>query len=256
MLLINTRPADRAGELTQAVSAQGYRVENLPLLVLKKKPFSAHLKQLYQQLDQSQLIVVVSPTAVEIGMQYLQKANISLSSLSHIRWVAVGKSTAKALQYYGISAEIPQVETSEGMLQLPVFQMLKSFRQVAFWRGEGGRQLMMQQLIDQGVRLLNFILYDRQCPESATQKILSIAHDIAQDKQPVWVLITSEASWLNWLSLIQPHAALFRDCHYLVLGERLEQILTIYQNQHQLSFNMIRLENLKASSIVQHLDAL
>lgn len=39
MLLINTRPADRADELTQAVSAQGYRVENLPLLVLKRNHF-------------------------------------------------------------------------------------------------------------------------------------------------------------------------------------------------------------------------
>ena len=256
MLLINTRPADRADELTQLLSAQGYRVENLPLLVLKKQPFSAQLKQLYQHLDQSQLVVVVSPTAVEIGMEYLQKADIPLSNLSHVLWVAVGQSTAKALEYYGLAAEVPQVETSEGMLQLPVFQTIKSLRQVAFWRGEGGRQFMMQQLIDQGVRLLNFILYDRQCPDAAAQQMLSIADHVIQEKQPVWVIISSEASWLNWLSLIKSHATLFQYCHYLVLGARLEQILTIYQNQHQLSFNMIRLENLKASTIVQHLDAL
>ncbi len=47
--------------------------------------------------------------------------------------------TAQALAQYGISAEVPKVETSEGMLQLPVLQTLNSGQCLAFWRGEGGR---------------------------------------------------------------------------------------------------------------------
>jgi len=72
MLFINTRPQDRASTLTEALVDAGYQVATLPLLELKAEPFSFELQQLYQQLEQTQVIVVVSPTAVEVGMQYLQ----------------------------------------------------------------------------------------------------------------------------------------------------------------------------------------
>lgn len=74
MLFINTRPDSRAAQLTEALQNEGYQVESLPLLELVAKPFSEHLLQLYQQLIRAQAIVVVSPTAVEVGVEYLVKA--------------------------------------------------------------------------------------------------------------------------------------------------------------------------------------
>ena len=69
----------------------GYQVE-ITLAGIGGGTFSEVLKlQLYQQLEQVQVIVVVSPTAVEIGMRYLQQAGITLEQLAHIQWIAVGK---------------------------------------------------------------------------------------------------------------------------------------------------------------------
>ena len=102
MLFINTRPSDRASSLTQALTETGYQVESLPLLELVAESFSEALQQLYQQLEQVQVIVVVSPTAVEIGMRYLQHAGITLERLAHIQWIAVGKTTAQALAKFNI----------------------------------------------------------------------------------------------------------------------------------------------------------
>ena len=96
MLFINTRPEDRASTLTQALQEVGYQVEALPLLELVAEPFLESLQQLYQQLEQVQVIVVVSPTAVEVGMRYLQQAGISLDQLKHVQWIAVGQATAQA----------------------------------------------------------------------------------------------------------------------------------------------------------------
>lgn len=174
MLFINTRPQDRASTLTEALVDAGYQVETLPLLELTAVPFSIELQQLYQQLEQTQVIVVVSPTAVEVGMRYLQQANIDLVQLTHIRWIAVGQATAQALAKFKIESLVPKVESSEGMLDLPILKQQDQLKQIAFWRGLGGRQFMMQQLQQQGVSVLNFVLYRRQCPELSVLKIPTI----------------------------------------------------------------------------------
>lgn len=255
MHFINTRPLDRADELTQALAAQGFRVECLPLLELVEQPFDAHLNALYQDLTHAQVIVVVSPTAVEIGMRYLQRAGLTLQDVAQADWIAVGQQTAQALSHYGIQAHVPTIESSEGMLHIPVFETQSVLHRVAFWRGEGGRQFMMQHLAEQGIQILNFVLYDRCCPLASKQQIGNIAAKIKEQKQRAWVLISSEASWLNWLALTQHDTPLFDLCDYVVLGERLEQILTIYQNQSSQSFTIIRVENLKAATLLRHLQA-
>ncbi len=135
MLFINTRPDTRAAELTEALQNEGYQVESLPLLELVATPFSEHLLQLYQQLVKAQAIVVVSPTAVESGMEYLVKSGLKISDLKHIQWIAVGQATANCLNEYGIEAHIPDVETSEGMLNLPILHNMQQTGSVAFWRG-------------------------------------------------------------------------------------------------------------------------
>ncbi|MGL5159022.1 MAG: uroporphyrinogen-III synthase, partial [Acinetobacter junii] len=122
MLFINTRPEDRAHSLNQALIQEGIQVESLPLLELVAEPFTADLMQLYDQLKASQVIVVVSPTAVEIGMLYLKNSGIDLDQLKHIQWIAVGQATAAALKTFGIDSLVPDVESSEGMLQLPILR--------------------------------------------------------------------------------------------------------------------------------------
>lgn len=251
MLFINTRPQDRAVNLTQALAAQGYQVEALPLLELVAEPFSDALQQLYQQLEQVQVIVVVSPTAVEIGMHYLAQAQISLHQLQHIQWIAVGKSTAQALANYQIASIVPEIESSEGMLDLPILSQLPHASKIAFWRGLGGRQFMMQQLQQHGIEILNFVLYQRRCPENSRVKMKQIFQHIVPD-QSVAVLISSEASWQYWQQLCQPDQPRAQWI-YLVLGERLFQILKQTQQQTGMAFNIIQLENLSASEMMQRI---
>lgn len=251
MLFINTRPQDRASTLTEALVDAGYRVATLPLLELKAEPFSFELQQLYQQLEQTQVIVVVSPTAVEVGMRYLQQANIDLVQLTHIRWIAVGQATAQALAKFKIESLVPKVESSEGMLDLPILKQQDQLKQIAFWRGLGGRQFMMQQLQQQGVSVLNFVLYRRQCPELSVLKIPTILKNI-ESHQQVAVLISSEASWNNWQQLTSQNQV-EAEWIYLTLGERLTQLLTHSQALLNQASNIIQLEKLSASEIIHRM---
>ncbi len=252
MLFINTRPQDRAEQLSHALRLAQMDVLDLPLLELLPQVWSDDLSALYRQLPDAQVIVVVSPTAVKIGMAYLKQSGITLAQLEHIQWIAVGDRTAQALAQYGILAEVPQVETSEGMLQLPVLQTLDSGQCLAFWRGEGGRMFMMDQLKQQGMRILNFVLYQRRCPVFSQQDLAHIFSLLAKQKQYAMV-VSSEAGWLNWIQLMQNQKQLIAKGHYLVLGERLYQVVSNYKKEQATCFNITRLTDLKTDSILQKL---
>ncbi|WP_338351427.1 uroporphyrinogen-III synthase, partial [Enterococcus faecium] len=85
-------------------------------------------------------------------MQYLTQSGLKIEELQHIQWSEVGQATANRLHEYGIEAHVPEVETSEGMLNLPLLHHMQKSGSVAFWRGEGGRQLKMETLQQQGIQ--------------------------------------------------------------------------------------------------------
>ena len=255
MLFINTRPKARAQELSLALAQAEIQVLDVPLLELKACGWSTELQDLYQQLPKASCIVVVSPSAVEYGMAGLQRSGLTLLDLQALQWIAVGEKTAQALAGYGIQSLVPEIETSEGMLQIPCLQNLSSSACIAFWRGQGGRQFMMETLQQQGVSILNFVLYQRSCPEQTLQKFEQVVAQL-QQHQSYSVLISSEASWLNWLMLMQQHPNLFAHGHFMALGERLFQLLLNAQAQQHLEFHLHLLSDLSTKTILQCLRAM
>lgn len=253
MLFLNTRPTDRALNLTQALQSKQIEVLELPLLELHPTPWSQALMQLYAQLITAQVIVVVSPSAVHYGMTGLKQAGLFIEDLSHVQWIAVGAATAHALAQYGVQSHVPEVETSEGMLALPILNQWHTPTCMAFWRGEGGRQFMMESLQAKGVQVLNFVLYRRQCPEQAS-KILTKNLLRLQQAGRYCMLVTSEASWINWLTLISNHPDVLNRAHFLVLGERLAQLLARYQQTYSYTFSYFQLQDLRMESILKQID--
>lgn len=254
MLFLNTRPADRATPLSQFLQAAQIDVLDLPLLELVPVPWSEQLALQYAELPSVQVIVVVSPSAVQYGMEGLQRSGMALAALQHVQWIAVGEATAQALQAYGLQSHVPEVETSEGMLDLPVLHQLPRMAKIAFWRGEGGRQFMMDTLRSAGMELLNFVLYRRQCPEQAS-KILAKNLARLQAQQRYCMLVTSEAGWLNWRKLTAEHADLLNHAHFLVLGGRLFHVLEQDRQIHQSAFSISQLNDLRKESILKQIAA-
>lgn len=252
MLFLNTRPSDRAADLTAALRSQSIDVLELPLLELVPMPWSEALAQLYLQLASVQVIVAVSPSAVHYGMAGLKQAELTLGDLAHVHWIAVGEATAQVLQSYGINSHVPDVETSEGMLDLPILHQLNLPACMAFWRGEGGRQFMMDSLRAKGMQVLNFVLYQRQCPEQ-TQKTLTKNILQLEREGRYCMLVTSEASWLNWLALISDRPQVFNNAHFLVLGERLSELLMQYRQAHSFTFSYTQLNDLRVESILKQI---
>ena len=50
------------------------------------------------------------------------------------------------------------------MMQLPELATLKAGNRVLIWRGQGGRQLLNDDLMKRGIQVDNIAWYERQCP--------------------------------------------------------------------------------------------
>lgn len=256
MLFINTRPQTRAQALNQYVQQAGYQVFDYPLLELVEHSYSDEMAELYAQFEYSQVVVVVSPTAAELGLKYLARSGLTVEQVKPLQWVAIGQATANVLARAGIDAQVPRLETSEGILELAAFSSPTPLKQVAFWRGEGGRQFMMQHLQQQGVQLLNFNLYHRQCPENAQRQKNVLQTAVLNAKRQVAVLISSEASWLNWCMLLEANPLI---CHikcYIVLGERLFQLVHTDKIRFHADFEVCQIHNLKPETVVAALQGI
>lgn len=242
---INTRPPSRATHLLPPDWGAEYFI---PLLQLDACPLNAELEKQLKQAVECDVIVVVSPTAVEIAMRHAQQLGIDFTQFP-IHWVAVGQKTAECLANYSIMAECPSLETSEGMWQLPIFQ--QNIQRVAFWRGHGGREWLIQQLQQRHIDILNILLYQRDFPASSQHIWQSLCTQLTT-QDVIVVLISSGESWRYWCKMQQYDLANYR-VYYLVLGER---VFNVVQQQKLVQHHAILLNSLNHEQILQHLQPL
>lgn len=245
MQIINTRPTIRAQLLTTQLREAGYEVFELPLLVLEPLIVDQQLKLQYQAFQQAECVVVVSPTAAELGLKHYFNLGYSKAALRDKQWIAVGKATQHYLEKFDIPSIAPDVETSEGMLSLPIFNN-RHQRTVAFWRGIGGREFMMNQLVEQGCKIINMLLYTRHLPE---QSLI----DACEIKEMATVLMSSEESWHNWCKLAEKYPWRLSQYHYIVLGDRVSQILQDYFLHKNLQGKISTVYTLNAENIISQL---
>ena len=194
--VLNTRPLARSQALQDALLAAGAVVLPLPLLATEALPLSAEAKQWLMDLDRYRWVFVVSPTAAELGLQHL--ADYWPQWPMEVQWLAVGASTAQVLRDHLLSPIVPEEESSEGLLRLPVLQQLQIGDRLLVLRGEGGRNLVRDNLTTQGVRVDYVELYRRCLPAEAASQW----QQITAENQPDVVILTSGESLQHWVTLV------------------------------------------------------
>lgn len=96
-----TRPKERASRLTDKLRALGAEVVEFPTIELQPLP-DADLSG----LDDSQWLVLTSPSGVRIFFGLLRQRRRDVRSLSHLKIAALGSGTAAELEQYGVLADL------------------------------------------------------------------------------------------------------------------------------------------------------
>ena len=160
--VVVTRPAHQAERLAELIERAGGRAIRFPTLEIFDAQDMTPLSGAIDRLEQFDLAIFISPNAVNRVMDHVRAKRTWPPDL---RCAAVGKGSAKALERFGCDAVIvPQGRfDSEALLALPELQDMAGKRVVIF-RGEGGRELLGDELVRRGVELTMVECYRRGKP--------------------------------------------------------------------------------------------
>ena len=154
--MLVTRPGERAAKLARLVEQAGGRAFLFPAIEIEDLPPPAALGE----LERFDLAVFISPTAASKVMDRVG------AWPRGPRAAAVGGGTRRELERRGVAGVIaPRGQAdSEALLACPEMQHVAGKRVVIF-RGEGGREVLAEELRRRGARVEYAECYRRTRPE-------------------------------------------------------------------------------------------
>ena len=221
--IVVTRPREQATGLTQHIKQLGGKALLFPLLDITPAADQAALREFTQHLPSYDLLIFISPNAVQYGMaaivSLVELLSIRLSPQAgkslvisprgrvgegaallppHLRVAAVGQSSAQALRDLGIAHVIAPTDRfdSESLLALPELQNVSGWR-VAILRGDGGRELLGDTLKARGAQVEYITCYRRSKPNLDADALLAAKPDAI-------TVTSSEALGYLWQMLEEP----------------------------------------------------
>ncbi len=172
-VIVVTRPRQQAGELADAIAAQGGLPLLFPLLEIGPAPDPAPLEQVAARLGEFRLAVFVSPNAVQYALPTLLASRPWPPTLQA---VAVGPGTVRALAAAGIASSLCPATRfdSEALLELPELAPAQVAGQgVLILRGNGGRELLGDTLAARGARVERLACDSRSGPGAGSGEFLA-----------------------------------------------------------------------------------
>ncbi|WP_137938484.1 fused uroporphyrinogen-III synthase HemD/membrane protein HemX [Chitinivorax sp. B] len=183
--VVVTRPVDQAGKLIDAIREAGGQAIPLPLLAIGEPSSPDALDEIIARLCEFDFAVLISPTAISRVLPKVMEAGGWPAAVTP---VVVGQSSADALATYDTPPPLIPADRfdSEGLLALPRLQHMVGQRVVIF-RGDGGRELLADTLIQRGAHVEYIEAYQRLCINHTIGPLLS------GDPLPVWTISSTEA---------------------------------------------------------------
>lgn len=161
--ILVTRARHQAISLCKMISENGGRAIPFPAIEIQPAKRSERLSRLLAQIDRYQILIFISPNAVDRGLQMLQESALPSSA----RIAAVGRSTAIALAKAGYSVDLvpQQCYNSEALLAMSELNQVENQR-IMIFRGKGGRPLLGERLTSRGALVEYAEVYQRVCPQT------------------------------------------------------------------------------------------
>ena len=156
--ILLTRSDAQNAAIGARIEAQDIHLLSRPLLRSEALPLDQAQKNRVLVLDQYDDVFFISKNAVRFGVELLEAYWPQWPN--HLRWFAVGRATAQALQDVGISAIYPERASSEDLLALKPLQRISN-RASLIVRGQGGRETLKEGLQARGVKVDYLEAYQR-----------------------------------------------------------------------------------------------
>jgi uroporphyrinogen-III synthase len=195
--IVITRPAHQAGPLIAAIKAAGGLHLLFPTLEIESTPLTPDDKNILQQVNDYDIIIFISPNAVEYGLSQIN-THTSLNDKPLIATIGPGSAAALNSRLGKIPDITPQEDfNSEGLLATQAMQNVANKR-ILIIRGNAGREHLKESLEQRGATVNYLNVYRRTRPQIPTKDL----EQQLQNKQIAAIVITSATSIKNLLEMV------------------------------------------------------
>lgn len=196
--IVVTRPLAQAASSCRAIEALGGTALCFPLLAVGPVEDRSVFADVAPRLDDFDLAFFVSPNAVSFALDGLLAQR---EWPPHLRLATVGKGSERALTERGFRDVIAPATgfDSEAVLELPAFSAdAVRGRRVLILRGDGGRDLLGETLVERGAHVEYLTCYHRFCPSICAEQLLGPVRRAEVDA----LLLTSSEGVRNLVTLV------------------------------------------------------
>ncbi|MCZ8130136.1 MAG: uroporphyrinogen-III synthase [Steroidobacteraceae bacterium] len=163
-----TRPEPQAEPLSRRLEALGARSFRFPAIEIRARDGRPALRASLGPVDRFDWVMFVSANAVRHGLFLLEGPQTP-------RLAAVGPATAAALEQAGRPVALVPASgfDSESLLASPEFARVRGQR-VLIVRGDGGRELLADELRARGAEVVFAAVYERACAAPAPGAVRAV----------------------------------------------------------------------------------
>ena len=193
--ILITRPVKPASRTAERLAALGATPYIFPTILIEPPADIGQVKAALSSLQSIYAIIFVSPSAVETVLKDNVKLPIS------IKVFAPGLGTSEELYLHGVSnVLIPQKNfDSEGLLELSELQSdFVNGQRILIFRGNGGRELLLDELRKRGAQVEAITAYRRSIPTTSPAGLL----ELLKVKKVTAVSIMSSSAVKNLVTLV------------------------------------------------------
>lgn len=196
--VLNTRPHGQHLALSRAIHDAGG--EAIPLPVLAIEPTGNTWLNHLPPLEDINHVIFISANAIDYFFEAIHHRHESWPD--SIETTVIGKASARALSAWNIRVDhLPSVADSDHLTQLDFLQDLKN-QTVLLIKGEGGRNIIANQLKSRGGNVITLDVYRRVLPKIPKEHVESLWQE---DRVDI-ILLTSQQAIHNLFTLFGEHA--------------------------------------------------
>lgn len=218
-----TRPAHQSANIVNNIKEIGALPICFPTIAIEPSNHCQNSIDISNTLNQFDIALFVSQNAVQFGLKNININNIPKS----LKFGVIGKGSLNSLKEFGINSQAIPDKTfnSEGLLQSNLLLSVNN-KKIIIFRGQAGRNLLGDTLIERGADVTYCEVYQRTIPNITKQ------HHNDTFKQPIDIAIfTSSEGIEHAFKMIQAvHAQQLLQTPWLLISERMKK--TAYHLGH------------------------
>src|SRR5215467_7715749 len=207
--ILVTRASHQAYALSEPLRQLGATVMEVPTIEIRSTGNRGPLEHALLKIDHYDTLILTSVNGVEIFFDRYNRLGLPIVDMQHLRVVAIGPATARAIQSEGLSVSIvPEKYVAESVVEA-LRGKISQWSRVLIVRAKVARDVLPNELEKMGARVDVIDVYETLIPADAKEKLDKLFRD--PSSKPHVVTFTSSSTANNFMALLGENAGALLD---------------------------------------------